>query len=328
MKNILVTGGAGYIGSHMCKALKKNGYNPVCFDNLSVGHKSAVKWGPFIKGDLRDKKNLKKAFDNFSFAAVMHFAANALVGESTKNPLKYYENNVSSTINLLQAMKDYNVKHLIFSSSCATYGIPDYTPINEEHPQKPINPYGKSKLIIEEILLDYAKAHDVSYASLRYFNAAGADPECETGENHKVETHLIPLLIETALGVRPSLDVYGTDYPTEDGSAVRDYIHVCDLASVHLKALEYIFTHNKCIQINVGTGRGYSVLEIINAAKKLINPDFKINYAERREGDPPVLVAENSKVKELLNWTPEYSSIETIIDSALKWHKKLHKIKN
>ncbi len=326
MQNILVTGGAGYIGSHMCKALKKNGYNPICFDNLSCGHKSAVKWGPFIKGDLRDFNSLKKAFERFPFAAVMHFAANALVGESMSDPLKYYENNVSSTINLLKAMRFYNVGHLIFSSSCATYGIPKEAPITETHPQKPINPYGKSKLMIEEILHDFALAHNISYASLRYFNAAGADIDGEIGEHHKEETHLIPLLVETALGIRPSLQVFGSDYPTKDGSAIRDYIHVEDLADVHLKALQYIFLNNKCVELNVGTGQGYSVLEIIDAAKKLINPSIKISFAPRRAGDPPVLVADNAKVKELLNWSPKHSSLETIINSALVWHKKLHKI--
>lgn len=326
MKNILVTGGAGYIGSHMCKLLSQSGYNPVSFDNLSVGHEKAVKWGPLIRGDLKDKNSIKKAFEDYSFSAVMHFAANALVGESTVNPLKYYENNVTSTINLLSAMIEHKVKYFIFSSTCATYGTPDYTPIDENHPQKPINPYGQSKLMIEQILADAQKANGISYASLRYFNAAGADLDQEIGEHHEIETHLIPLLVETSLGIRPSLDVYGTNYPTNDGSAIRDYIHVLDLADAHLKALEYIFKNKKSICLNLGTGVGFSVIELINAAKKLISKDFKINYAPRREGDPAVLIANNKKAKELLNWSLKYSDLDTIISSALKWHKKLHNI--
>jgi UDP-glucose-4-epimerase GalE len=326
LKNILVTGGAGYIGSHMCKILSQNGYTPVSFDNLSVGHEKAVKWGPLIRGDLKDKNSIKKAFENYSISAVMHFAANALVGESTINPLKYYENNVTSTINLIQAMIEHKVKYFIFSSTCATYGTPNYTPIDENHPQKPINPYGQSKLMIEQILSDAQKANDLSFACLRYFNAAGADFQEETGEHHAIETHLIPLLVETALGIRPFLDVYGTNYPTNDGSAIRDYIHVLDLADAHLKALEYIFQNKKSICLNLGTGVGFSVLEIINAAKKLISPNFKINYAPRRDGDPAVLIANNNKAKELLNWSLKYSDLDTIIASALKWHKKLHNI--
>lgn len=320
---ILVTGGAGYIGSHACKILKMNGYYPIVYDNLSIGHEEAVKWGPLVKGDLRNKRELEKAFEKYSPEAVMHFAANALVYESVKDPGKYYENNLFSTINLLETMVKYKVKYLIFSSTCATYGIPKSIPITEEHQQEPINPYGRSKLMIEQILSDYERAHSLKFAILRYFNAAGADPDLEIGENHKIETHLIPLVIETALNHRKEIEVFGLDYPTPDGSAIRDYIHVIDLIDAHLKALEYLIHKNGSLKLNLGTGKGYSVLEIINEAKKVIKKDFLVKHSSRRDGDPPILLADPSKAKKLLKWTAKNSDLKTIIRTAYGWHQKM-----
>lgn len=321
--SIIVTGGAGYIGSHACKILNKLGFNPITIDNLSVGHKSAVKWGPFVHADLKDKDALDKTFSKYKPCAVMHFAADALVAESVINPGKYYENNVYSTVVLLEQMVKHNIRNFIFSSSCATYGIPTSSPISEDHPQKPINPYGKSKLMIEEILKDYEHAHGIKFASLRYFNAAGADFEGDTGENHENETHLIPLVIQTAEGLRPFINVYGMDYPTDDGSAIRDYIHVVDLIDAHVKALNYIYEKSSSLMLNLGTGKGISVLEVINTVKKITKKDFKVNFSERRPGDPPILFADSFKAKKIIGWQPKHSDIETIIITAWNWHKSL-----
>lgn len=323
--SIIVTGGAGYIGSHACKILKNLGFIPITIDNLSVGHKSAVKWGPLVLADLKDKDTIDKTFSKYKPFAVMHFAADALVAESVANPGKYYENNVYSTVVILQLMAKHKIKNFIFSSSCATYGIPSSTPIVEEHPQKPINPYGKSKLMIEEILKDFEQAYGIRHASLRYFNAAGADPDTETGENHENETHLIPLVIQTAERLRPSISVYGTDYPTKDGSAIRDYIHVVDLIDAHVKALDFISKKDCSLMINLGTGKGISVLEVIETVKKITKKDFKVNFSERRSGDPPILYADSSKAKKILGWEPKLSDLETIILTAWKWHKLLKK---
>ena len=319
MKKILITGGAGYIGSHTCKLLANFGYEPICFDNLSTGHKDFVKWGPLITGDLRDFKLLKDTFHKFKPEAVIHFAGSSLVAESVSNPLKYYDNNVGSTLSLLNAMKCANVKNIVFSSTCATYGADTNNPIDESFPQKPINPYGASKLMIEIILNSLANTKEINHISLRYFNAAGADKSNEIGENHNPETHLIPLAINSALS-GDELKVFGNDFPTRDGTAIRDYIHVEDLALAHIKALEYMIDSGNSDFINLGTGVGYSVKEILTALKDLgLNP--RTIESQRRTGDPAVLVANANKAKEILNWEPNYNLTE-ILASAKAWHSK------
>jgi UDP-arabinose 4-epimerase len=315
---ILVTGGAGYIGSHTCKALAKAGYLPVVYDNLSTGHAYAVKWGPFVQADLNDRNKLNETFALYQPKAVIHFAADALVIESFRNPGKYYRNNVGSTIALLEAMRDNQVKQLVFSSTCATYGIPQSTPITEQHPLLPINPYGRSKWMNEQIIHDFEQAHGLEAVILRYFNAAGADLETQIGENHTPETHLIPSVILTALGIKEELVVYGTDFESKDGTAVRDYIHVQDLADAHVAALQL-----KSQTINLGTGTGYSVLEIIDAVQKFSGKTIPVRFEPRRFGEPGILTADNTKAKELLNWNPQVSDLPTLIQSAWKWHQML-----
>lgn len=299
MKKILVTGGAGYIGSHACKLVAKSGYEPICFDNLSTGYRDFVRWGPLIEGDLRDTSSLKETFQKFKPAAVIHFAGSSLVGESVQDPLKYFDNNVNSTISLLNVMKDSGIRNIVFSSTCATYGADSSSPIDESFPQNPINPYGMSKLMIERILNNLSSTKEISHVSLRYFNAAGADKDNEIGESHDPETHLIPLAINSALGGE-ELKIFGNDFPTKDGTAVRDYIHVEDLAAAHIKALEYLINGGKSDFINLGTGEGYSIKEILNILNDLgLNP-HTIN-SPRREGDPAVLVANAAKAKKVLN---------------------------
>jgi len=327
-EKILVTGGAGYIGAQNLKLLKKNSFSPITFDNLSTGNLSSVKWGDFIKGDLKNLTDIDNALKKYKPKAVMHFAANALVYESTQNPQKYYENNVIGTINLLKAMLENNIKYFIFSSSCATYGHPEFSPITEDHPQIPISPYGKSKYMIEEILKDYSNVYGLRYVTLRYFNAAGADLELEIGENRTEETHLIPLAIDTSLGINPFLNIYGTDYDTLDGTAIRDYIHVEDLASAHLKALNYIFEGKNSIELNLGSEKGFSVLEIVKEIEKLTQKKINLKYVKRRKADPSILFADSSKAKKVLKWYPEVSDIQTIITSALKWHQKKKNLKS
>lgn len=321
MKKILVTGGAGYIGSHACKALFHAGFFPITYDNLSVGHKEAVQWGPLIIGDLKDQKLLRETLKNEKPIAVLHFAANALVGESTKNPLKYYDNNVLGTLSLLESMKEEKIQNIIFSSTCATYGNPISIPMNETHPQSPINPYGRSKLMIEQILSDFDRAYGIRSICLRYFNAAGADPEGHIGENHKEETHLIPLLL-LAILKNEELFVFGKDFPTKDGSAIRDYIHVTDLADAHLQALYFLLETQKSSVFNLGTGNGLSVLEMIDLAEKICKTKVHKKIAERRDGDPPVLIADPKKAFSLLHWKPQFSDPKTIIESAYHWHKR------
>lgn len=318
--NILVTGGAGYIGSHACKALAEQGYVPITIDNLIYGHRWAVQWGPFIEGDLADSELLRQVMRDYEVQAVMHFAAYAYVGESMQDPGKYFRNNVSNTINLLDAMVATGVCNIVFSSTCATYGIPERTPIDESHPQRPVNPYGESKLFIERALHWYSSAHDLRYIALRYFNAAGADPDGEIGEDHDPETHLIPLVIQAALEQCPHVQIYGTDYATPDGSAVRDYIHVTDLAAAHVKAIDRL--HGSCNSafLNLGTGNGYSVKEVITAVEKVSGRKVNALEAPRRPGDPPLLVAQPGLAAELLGWTPQYSDLDTIVATALRWH--------
>jgi len=320
--NVLVTGGAGYIGSHTCKALAGAGYIPVTFDNLVYGHKWAVKWGPFIEGDLEDGELVRRVLREHRIMAIVHFAAYAYVGESMSDPGKYFRNNVINTVKLLDSMVECGVDKIVFSSTCASYGLPERVPIDEQHPQRPVNPYGESKLFIERALHWYYIAHGIRSAALRYFNAAGADPDAEIGEEHDPETHLIPLVIETALGRRSHVDIYGFDYPTPDGSAIRDYIHVTDLAAAHVKALEKIQQGSENLFLNLGTGKGSSVREVISMVEQMSGMTVDARMAPRRAGDPAELVAATGLAEEALGWKPEYSSLHTIIETALHWHMK------
>ena len=319
--NVLITGGAGYIGSHTAKIMARAGHKPVVLDNLSFGHRWAVKWGPLEVGDLADKDFIKSVLSKYQIEAVIHFAASAIVNESMTDPTKYFRNNTVNTLNLLDAMLEVGVKHIVFSSTCATYGNPVRMPMDETHPQTPINPYGESKLFIEKIMHWYAGAYGLKYVALRYFNAAGADPEGETGEDHTPETHLIPVIIEAALGKRSQISIFGTDYETADGSAVRDYIHVNDLGAAHVLAMQHLKKGGDSVTLNLGTGRGSSVREVIAAVKKSSGAEFKIVEAARREGDPPVLVADPSKARAVLGWKLQYDDIQTIVDHAWNWHR-------
>lgn len=320
-KNILVIGGAGYIGSYMCKYLAKHGYNPIVFDNLIYGHRQAVKWGPFIKASMSDSNLLGGIFEKYQIVAVMHFAAFCYVGESVTEPAKYYRNNVSETINLLQIMIEKRVSNFIFSSTCATYGEPMEIPITEEHPQNPINPYGKSKLMVEQILDDFKNAYGLQSISLRYFNATGADPEGELGEDHRPETHLIPLILQTALGQRETINIFGDDYQTKDGTCIRDYIHIADLAQAHLLALERLLNGFDGKRYNLGNGDGYSVKEVIEVARQVTGKQIPAKIVERRPGDPAVLIGSSEKIVNELGWKPQFADLNTIIETAWKWHK-------
>jgi UDP-arabinose 4-epimerase len=317
---VLVTGGAGYIGSHACKALARAGYRPIVFDNLSRGHREAVRWGPLVEGDLADRARLSAALVEHRAFAVMHFAAYAYVGESVADPALYYRNNLGGTLALLEAMREAGVAEIVFSSTCATYGTPDAVPIREDASQRPVNPYGETKLAIERALHWYGEAYGVRSAVLRYFNAAGADPEGEIGERHEPETHLIPRVLQAALGQRPHIDIYGTDYPTPDGTAIRDYAHVQDLALAHLCALERLRGGGGSIAVNLGTGSGHSVREVIAAAETVSGGKVPTRAAPRRPGDPPALVADPSLAAEILGWRAQCSDLDTIIRTALAWH--------
>jgi len=321
-KNILVTGGAGYIGSHTAKALARAGYRPVTYDSLVYGHRHAVKWGPFIEGDIADTAKLERVIQDEAIDAVVHFAAFAYVGESVTKPEIYFQNNVVGSLSLLDAMRHTGVKPIVFSSTCATYGMPDRMPITEDTLQRPINPYGETKLMIERALAWYGPAHDIRSVSLRYFNACGADPEGEIGEEHDPETHLIPLILDAALGKRAAIDVFGTDYPTPDGTAVRDYIHVQDLADAHVKALSYLFEGGATTQVNLGTGTGNSVTEVIDAVERVTGRKVPKRLVARRAGDPPELVADPTKANALLGWKPKLSDIDSIIRTAWAWHTR------
>ena len=318
---ILVTGGAGYIGSHTNKELHKRGYQTVVYDNLVYGHKESIKWGTLEIGDLSDKERLESVFKNYPIEAVIHFAAYAYVGESVTEPAKYYNNNVCNTINLLDIMRKYNVNYIIFSSTCATYGIPEKMPITEDMPQNPVNPYGATKKMVERILEDYYKAYGLHYCCLRYFNAAGADPDGEIGESHTPETHLIPLILDAASGKRESISIFGTDYPTEDGTCIRDYIHVTDLADAHIRALEYLKQGGESTCFNLGNGNGDSVRHVIEVVKQVTGKEFKVKEEKRRAGDPPVLIGSAEKAEKVLGWKPKYAEIETIVEHAWKWHE-------
>lgn len=320
---ILVTGGAGYIGSHCCRALKKAGFVPVVFDNFENGYRENVRWGECFEGDIRRIEDLQAAFSRFQPDAVIHFAAYAYVGESVKKPEKYYKNNLQGSLNLLEVMREFQVRKLIFSSSCATYGIPDRVPIVETQPQLPVNPYGNTKLIMEMMMRDYAAAGHIDFAALRYFNAAGAASDAEIGENHVPETHLIPLVFDAASGRRPNVTVFGDNYPTEDGTCIRDYIHVEDLAEAHLLALKMLLSNNGAFAFNLGNGKGFSVLQIIAAVEKVTGKKVPYQVGPVRVGDPAVLVGDASLARKVLGWNPRYADIEDIIAHAWKYYKRL-----
>lgn len=322
---ILVTGGAGYIGSHTCQELAAAGCEPIVYDNLSTGHRQLVRWGGFVQGDLADAMLLRRVLSDYRIEAVLHFAASSCVGESYSNPRLYFNNNVFGTMNLLNAMLDAGVMYLVFSSTCATYGLPEVVPIPDHHPQKPINPYGETKLCIERMLYWYGQSYGMKSVSLRYFNAAGADLEGRTGEWHEPETHLIPIVLDVQVGRRPFLQVYGTDYPTPDGTAVRDYIHVADLARAHVQALHYLQVGGESTALNLGTGRGYSVLEIVRVVEEVCGLPVSWQAAPRRPGDPPVLVADATRAGQILGWQPVMSDLATIIRTAWQWHQKLRR---
>ena len=320
--NVLITGGAGYIGSHTAKAMAKAGFKPISLDNMSFGHDWAVKWGPLEKGELGDVEFVRRVIKQHKIEAVIHFAANAFVNESMTNPRKYFQNNVVNTLNLLNVMNEENVKNIVFSSTCATYGDPIRVPIDESHPQNPVNPYGESKLFVEKMLKWYGGAYELKWTALRYFNAAGADPDGEIGEDHDPETHLIPLVIQVAMGQRPHASVFGTDYPTPDGSAIRDYIHVFDLADAHVKSLQRLLKGEESTYFNLGTGTGSTVRQVIKAVEKSSGKTIKVVEAGRRAGDPPALVADARKANTVLGWKPTYPQMETIVEHAWRWHSK------
>ena len=321
-QSILVTGGAGYVGSHACKALAGAGYRPVVYDNLSRGHREAVRWGPLVEGDLHDGDRLAAAMRSHQVAAVMHFAAFAYVGESVADPEIYYANNLGGTLALLGAMRKAKVEMIVFSSTCAIYGVPENLPIRETTAKAPLNPYGETKLAIERALHWYAAAYGMRYAALRYFNAAGADPEGEIGEDHEPETHLIPLVLRAALGRGDPIEIYGTDYPTRDGTAIRDYIHVSDLAEAHLRALGHLAAGGDSAALNLGTGRGSSVREVIAAVERIGGRKVPQREVARRPGDPPELVADPALAHSRLGWQPHHSDLDTIIGTALAWETR------
>ncbi|MGD8534430.1 MAG: UDP-glucose 4-epimerase GalE [Candidatus Aminicenantes bacterium] len=319
---VLVAGGAGYIGSHTVKELLREGYDVVVFDNFSTGKKELLVGGELVEGDLMDKDSIKEALRSKGIGAVLHFASLIQVGESYTNPLKYYTHNLTSSLNLLDAVLEAKVKAFIFSSSAAVYGIPLQIPIPENHPLNPVNPYGQTKVFVEKILEDYERAYGLRFISLRYFNAAGADPECLLGEMHEPETHLIPNILLFLLGEKKSLELYGTDFPTEDGTAIRDYIHVTDLAKAHVLALQRLLESSRSEFINLGANKGYSVLEVIQKTEKVTG--HKVSYKERprRKGDVPVLLASREKAEKILGWKLSHSDIQTIIETAWDWHQK------
>jgi len=322
--NILVTGGAGYIGSHTCKALAAAGFMPVAYDNLVFGHEWAVKWGPLARGDILDRGRLEEVFRQYKPSAIVHFAAYAYVGESVEQPAKYYKNNVTGTLTLFEAMRDHGVEQMVYSSTCATYGRPQMIPIPEHHPQNPVNPYGASKLMVEQILADFSAAYGLRSISLRYFNAAGADADGEIGEDHDPETHLIPLVLQTAAGKRPNITIYGTDYDTPDGTCIRDYVHVSDLAEAHVLALKALSSNGSSASYNLGTGRGFSVREVIQTAHSVTGRVIPVREGPRRPGDPPRLVADATRAKTDLGWTPKYADLNQIVKSAWGWSLRHH----
>lgn len=323
MAKILVVGGAGYIGSQMVKLLLRANHEVVVFDNLSTGYRDAVVGGEFVLGDLANREDLKKLFEQYSFDGVMHFASFIQVGESVLKPAKYYQNNLSNTLNLLDAMVEHDVKKLIFSSTAAIFGEPQYVPLDEKHPKQPINPYGLSKWMVEQILQDYDSAYNFKSICLRYFNAAGADPDGEIGERHVPETHLIPLILQAISGRREKITIYGDDYDTPDGTCIRDYIHVVDLCNAHLLALEQLLSNAPSSVYNLGNGAGFSVKQVIDTTKEITKKPIKIEMGQRREGDPARLVADSSQAKIALQWQPRYADLEKIVADAWQWEQKM-----
>lgn len=321
MATILVTGGAGYIGSHVCKALAARGHTPVAYDNLVYGHSWAVKWGPLEVGDIADRQALEDVVARYAPEAVIHLAAYAYVGESVADPGKYYRNNVAGSLTLLEVLRDRGVGRLIFSSTCAVYGIPEVTPIKEDAPLAPINPYGASKRMIEQMLADFHTAHGLESVSLRYFNAAGADPDGEIGEAHDPETHLIPLVLDAAQGTRPQVTVYGDDYDTPDGTCIRDYIDVSDLADAHVRALEWLQKQQGAHAFNLGNGRGFSVQEVIDSVRRVTGRAVPVEIGPRRPGDPPQLVGSADSARRELDWTPAHGELDAIVETAWRWHE-------
>jgi UDP-glucose-4-epimerase GalE len=318
---ILITGGAGYIGSHAVRVFLSRGHDVTVYDNLSMGHRAAVPAERLIVADLAETDRLDQVLVERRIEAVVHYAAFAFVGESVTHPARYYQNNLVNTLNLLEAVRRHDVKRFVFSSTCSTYGVPDKVPITEDEPQKPINPYGQTKLAVERALADYAHAYQLGYAALRYFNAAGASPDGTIGEDHDPETHLIPLVLQTPLGQRPAVSVFGSDYPTPDGTCVRDYIHVDDLAEAHLLALQAL-EPGRQLRYNLGIGRGYSVREVIRAAEEITGRRIPVVEAARRPGDPPVLVACSDKAQRELGWRPVYTELKPILETAWNWHRR------
>jgi UDP-glucose 4-epimerase len=321
MENILVAGGAGYIGSHTCLDLSNKGFRPIVYDNLSNGHAEFVKWGPLEIGDIRDRKRLDKVLQEYKPQAIIHFAGAIEVGESVRDPGSYYDNNVVGAITLLRAAQAAGIDKIVFSSTCATYGIPSCIPMNEAHPQLPINPYGRSKLVVEQILQDLDRYQGFRSFILRYFNAAGADPDGRIGEWHSPETHAIPIAMDAALGRRSHFQVLGTDYDTRDGSCVRDFVHVLDLADAHTRAVEHLLSKGKSHALNLGTGHGTTVKELIEAVKGVVGRSFDVRYGPRREGDSPALVADNALAQATIGWSPRHD-LQSIIDTAWNWHSK------
>jgi len=318
---VLLTGGAGYIGSHVAKLLTRNGYEVIIIDNLSSSNPRKI-YGKLYKVDLKEEKSVLEILRKERPDIVLHFAAFISVPESLEKPFLYYENNVGNTIKLLSALRKAEINNFLFSSSAAVYGIPDVVPVSEAAELKPINPYGETKVMVEKILRDMAKAQEINYISLRYFNVAGADPEGELGPTYKQPTHLIIRALKTAKGEYPYLEIFGTDYPTPDGTCIRDYIHVMDLAEAHILAMEYLLSTRESLVLNCGYGKGFSVREVVSTVKKVTGIDFKVVETKRRAGDPPVLVADNSKIRKILKWEPKYDSLETIIKDAWHWELK------
>jgi UDP-glucose-4-epimerase GalE len=318
MPNIIVTGGAGFIGSHACKALANAGYTPIVYDNLSRGHREAVKWGPLEVGDIGNVERVREMLERYQPEAIIHFAAYAYVGESVQHPLLYYRNNVAGSAALLQAIIDFKPLPIVFSSTCATYGVPKRIPLTESHAQQPINPYGYSKLVVEHMLQDLGTSNRLPWVALRYFNAAGSDPDGEIGEAHEPETHLIPLVLQAALGGAP-VQIFGTDYDTPDGTCIRDYVHVNDLADAHIRALRYLLNGGESCALNLANANGYSVKDVIVAAERVCNRKIPVNLAPRRPGDPPALIGALDRARDVLGWTPARSSIEVQIRDAWRW---------
>jgi UDP-arabinose 4-epimerase len=319
MQTILVTGGAGFVGSHTCKALARAGYTPVTFDNLERGHRWAVKWGPFEQGDIRNEEDLRRVFQQWRPSMVVHFAAYAYVGESIEHPAKYYDNNVGGTAKLLAACAAYDCKYFVFSSTCATYGAPARLPLKEDDDQRPINPYGFSKLVVERMLKDVEVANGIRHVALRYFNASGADPDGELGELHQPEPHLIPLVLFAAMGRRPSIRIFGDDYSTPDGTCIRDYVHVSDLADAHVAAVGWLAAGKGSESFNLGNGEGVSVKDVVRTSERVTGASIRTEICPRRIGDPPILVSDPAKARLQLGWMPRFPRLDQQIHHAWKW---------